>query len=184
MSAYKRHTQPGPRQLKLPRLHCLFSPLTFSTQNQRHSIIKNVLYPGRASTKMAQKTSLRPSSPSRGRRCLLDSPPTDSYVALDNQRRINNFPTKFDHLFAHRHKRPPTTTHEKCLQRTATCCSSYLVAIWGPYKDMAEGLVQPSFTLSRGVPMKAIKVMGSDAFLRYKHSQILTPFIQAGPEVH
>jgi hypothetical protein len=41
----------------------------------------------------------------------------------------------------------------------------------------------------QGVSMEAMKAMGrwgSDAFLCYlcKHAQILTPYIQANPEVH
>ena len=43
--------------------------------------------------------------------------------------------------------------------------------------------------LSQGIPLEAMKIMdrwGSDAFLPYlrKHAQILTPYIQAMPELH
>ena len=175
--AYKRRTQTGPRQPKLPRLHCLYSPLTISTQNQRFSSSKTYCTPAiDLRPKWHSRHRSDKAAPAEGedvfwtrRQQTLMQPWTISVASTIQQNLITSLPIAT--------KEPPTTTHEKCPQRTTTCCSSYLVATWDPYKDMAEGLVQPSFTLSRGVPMKTIKVMGSNAFLRYKHSQILTPFI-------
>jgi hypothetical protein len=112
--------------------------------------------------------------------------PTDPYEALANHRRVNN-PGDTDHLFAYRHKghlRP--LTKSAFIKRVAAAARA---AGLEPLQGHGIRIGATLFYLLRGVPFEAVKVMGrwsSDAFLRYlrKHAQILTPYIQADPDVH
>lgn len=112
--------------------------------------------------------------------------PTDPYEALDNHRRVNN-PTDDDHLFAYRHRnRLRPLTKPAFIKRIATAAQQ---AGLEPLQGHGIRIGATLFYLLQGVPFEAVKVMGrwsSDAFLRYlrKHAQILTPYIQANPEVH
>ena len=112
--------------------------------------------------------------------------PTDPYEALDNHRRINS-PSEHAHLFAYQHKgqsRP--LTKPAFIKRLASAARQ---AGLEPLQGHGIRIGATLFYLLQGVPIEAMKVMGrwsSDAFLSYlrKHAQILTPFIQAHPQVH
>jgi hypothetical protein len=112
--------------------------------------------------------------------------PTNPYEALDNHMRVNN-PPRSAHLFAYRHKeqlRP--LTKPAFIKRLATAARD---AGKDPLQGHGIRIGATLFYLLHGMPIEAMKVMGrwsSDAFLRYlrKHAQILTPLIQADPQVH
>ena len=112
--------------------------------------------------------------------------PTDPYEALANHWQVNNLGDT-DHLFAYRHKghlRP--LTKSAFIKRVAAAARA---AGLEPLQGHGIRIGATLFYLLRGVPFEAVKVMGrwsSDAFLRYlrKHAQILTPYIQADPDVH
>ena len=112
--------------------------------------------------------------------------PTDPYDALNNHLRINNLPRNV-HLFAYRHKnqfRP--LTKPAFIKRLASAARE---AGKEPLQGHGVRIGATLFYLLQGMPIEAMKVMGrwsSDAFLRYlrKHAQILTPLIQANPQVH
>ena len=112
--------------------------------------------------------------------------PTDPYAALEDHRLVNH-PAEGDHLFAYRHKdqlRP--LTKPAFIKRVAMAAR---LAGLEPLQGHGIRIGATLFYLLMGLPMEAMKVMGrwsSDAFLRYlrKHAQILTPLIQASPEVH
>lgn len=112
--------------------------------------------------------------------------PTDPYEALKNHLQVNN-PPPDAHLFAYRHKnqfRP--LTKPAFIKRLASAARQ---AGREPLQGHGIRIGATLFYLLLGLPIEAMKVMGrwsSDAFLRYlrKHAQILTPFIQAHPQVH
>ena len=112
--------------------------------------------------------------------------PTDPYKALANHWHINN-PSDTDHLFAYRHK-----GHLRALTKSAFIKRIAVVAHAAGLEPLQGHSIRISTTLFyilQGTPMEAVKVMGrwsSNAFLQYlwKHAQILTPYIQADPEVH
>lgn len=112
--------------------------------------------------------------------------PTDPCEALANHRRINN-PSNTDHLFAYLHKgRLRPLTKNAFIKRVAQAARA---AGLEPLQGHGIRIGATLHYLLRGVPMEAMKVMGrwsSDAFMRYlrKHAQILTPYIQANPEIH
>ena len=112
--------------------------------------------------------------------------PTDPYEALQNHLRINRM-TRDVHLFAYWHKNQlrPLTKHV-FIKRLATVAQ---LAGVEPLQGHGIRIGATLFYLLLGLPFEAMKVMGrwsSDAFLRYlrKHAQILTPLIQANPQVH
>jgi hypothetical protein len=112
--------------------------------------------------------------------------PTDPYAALESHLHINR-PTRSHHLFAYQHKgqlRP--LTKSAFIKRLA---SAARLANLEPLQGHGIRIGATLFYLLNGMPIEAMKVMGrwgSDAFLRYlrKHAQVLTPFIQANPQVH
>jgi integrase len=112
--------------------------------------------------------------------------PTDPCAAIANHLRINT-PSNSDHLFAYRHKdRLRPLTKNAFIKRIAIAAKA---AGLEPLQGHGIRIGATLHYLLRGVPMEAMKVMGrwgSEAFLRYlrKHAQILTPYIQANPEVH
>ena len=106
--------------------------------------------------------------------------------ALANHQHINN-PSNTDHLFVYCHKGHlwPLTKSAfiKCIAVTAHAAGLE------PLQGHGIRISATLFYLLQGIPMEAMKVMGrwsSNAFLWYlhKHAQILTPYIQADPEVH
>ena len=112
--------------------------------------------------------------------------PTDPYEALANHRRIND-PMVNDHLFAYIHKgRLRPLTKHAFIKRVAEAAQA---AGLEPLQGHGIRIGATLLYLLRGVPFEAVKVMGrwsSDTFLRYlrKHAQILTPYIQADPDLH
>jgi hypothetical protein len=91
------------------------------------------------------------------------------------------------HLFAYHYKdqlRPLTKpAFIKCLALAAREAGKE------PHQGHGIRIGATLFYLLHGMPIEAMKVMGrwsSDALLRYlrKHAQILTPLIQANPQVH
>lgn len=112
--------------------------------------------------------------------------PTDPYEAMSIHFRVNN-PSSHDHLFVYAHKgsRRPLTK-QAFIKRLALAARA---AGLDPLQGHGIRIGATLHYLTLGIPMEAMKVMGrwgSDAFLRYlrKHAQILTPYIQANPEVH
>ena len=111
---------------------------------------------------------------------------SDPYRALENHRCINNLGDN-NHLFAYLHKGhlQPLTKHTFIKRVAEAACAAGLEPLQGHGIRIGATL----FYLLHGVPFEAMKVMGrwsSDAFLRYlwKHAQILTPYIQADPDLH
>lgn len=112
--------------------------------------------------------------------------PTDPYEALENHLQVNA-PSADAHLFAYRHKtqlRP--LTKPAFIKRLASAARQ---AGREPLQGHGIRIGATLFYLLLGLPIEAMKVMGrwsSDAFLSYlrKHAQILTPFIQAHPQIH
>ena len=111
---------------------------------------------------------------------------TDPYEALESHRHINN-PGNSNHLFAYHHKGClwPLTKHAFIKQVADAAHSAGLEPLQGHGIRISATL----FYLLQGVPFEAVKVMGwwsSDSFLQYlqKHTQILTPYIQADPDLH
>ena len=112
--------------------------------------------------------------------------PTDPYEAMDIHFRVNR-PSSRDHLFSYTLKgaRRPLTK-QAFVKRLALAARA---AGLDPLQGHGIRIGATLHYLTLGMPMEAMKVMGrwgSDAFLRYlrKHAQILTPYIQANPEVH
>jgi hypothetical protein len=112
--------------------------------------------------------------------------PTDPYEAMAIHFRVNS-PSSRDHLFAYSHKgsRRPLTK-QAFIRRLALAARA---AGLDPLQGHGIRIGATLHYLTLGIPMEAMKVMGrwgSDAFLRYlrRHAQILTPYIQANPEVH
>src|ERR1700678_2921061 len=111
---------------------------------------------------------------------------TDPYEAVNIHFQINR-PSSHDHLFSYTLKgfRRPLTK-QAFIKRLALAARA---AGLDPLQGHGIRIGATLHYLTLGVPMEAMKVMGqwgSDAFLRYlrKHAQILTPYIQASPEVH
>jgi hypothetical protein len=111
---------------------------------------------------------------------------TDPYKALDNHLHINN-PSGSNHLFAYCHRSGihPLTKPAFIRCITAAARQAGLEPLQGHRIRIGTTL----FYLLQGIPFEAVKVMrhwSSDAFLQYlrKHAQILTPYIQASPEIH
>ena len=112
--------------------------------------------------------------------------PTDPYEALENHWCINS-PGNNDHLFAYRYKGhlQPLIKHAFIKWVASAARTAGLEPLQGHRIRIGATL----FYLLQGVPFKVVKVMGrwsSDAFLQYlwKHAQILTPYIQADPDLH
>ena len=112
--------------------------------------------------------------------------PTDPYEALDNHRQVNR-PSESSHLFAYRHKNQTRPlTKPAFIKRLASAARQ---AGLEPLQGHGIRIGATLFYLLQGIPVEAMKIMGrwsSDAFLSYlrKHAQVLTPFIQAHPQVH
>ncbi|KAF8802917.1 hypothetical protein BYT27DRAFT_7073653, partial [Phlegmacium glaucopus] len=108
------------------------------------------------------------------------------YNAMRNHWQVNN-PSQDAHLFTYRYRdqlRP--LTKPAFIRRLAAAAQH---AGLEPLQGHSIHIGATLFYLLQGVPIEAVKVMGrwsSDTFLRYlrKHTQILTPFIQANPEAH
>ena len=112
--------------------------------------------------------------------------PIDPYKAMDIHFWVNR-PSSHDHLFLYTLKgahRP--LTKQAFIKQLALAARA---ASLDPLQGHGIYIRATLHYLTLGMPMEAMKVMGrwgSDAFLHYlcKHAQILTPYIQANPEVH
>jgi hypothetical protein len=111
--------------------------------------------------------------------------PTDPYEAMDTHFQVNKSPSH-SHLFTYVLKglRQPLTK-QAFVKRLALAAHA---AGLDPLQGHSIQIRSILHYLILGVPMEAMKVMGqwgSNAFLCYlcKHTQILTPYIQANPEV-
>ena len=112
--------------------------------------------------------------------------PTDPYEAMNIHFQINK-PSNRDHLFSYTLKgsRRPLTK-QAFVKRLALAARA---AGLDPLQGHGIRIGATLHYLTLGMPMETMKVMGrwgSDAFLCYlrKHAQILTPYIQANPEIH
>jgi len=112
--------------------------------------------------------------------------PTDPCEALENHLRINK-PSNSNHMFAYLHKgHLQPLTKPAFIKHVATAARA---AGLEPLQGHGIRIGATLLYLLRSVPMEAMKVMGqwsSDAFMQYlqKHAQILTPYIQADPQLH
>jgi hypothetical protein len=112
--------------------------------------------------------------------------PTDPYNALENHMQINQPPT-MAHLFAYKAK------SGYCPLTKKTFIPHLAQAAHDAGEEPLQGhsiWIRATLKyLLHGIPFETMKVLGhwaSDAFHLYlcKHAQILTPYLQAIPELH
>ncbi|EGN94727.1 hypothetical protein SERLA73DRAFT_62005, partial [Serpula lacrymans var. lacrymans S7.3] len=116
--------------------------------------------------------------------------PSDPHFAWTNHLNINN-PSPNQHIFAYQQNKGKITTMVPLTQKTfLTTINKALMA--GGQQKMTGHSIRIGATLEyllQGVPFDAMKVKGrwaSDTFRIYlwKHTQILTPYMQAVPDTH